>query len=176
MYMHFKLIAVVFGLFMVTPLAADAFCCDQKGQAGHHAQSACCDQPCCNDAKAVEPGAIEILLAMDSRQNPAPPVRQATDVWFQRPVLVGRAILQGHYVIEHDNERMSRGEPCTHLYAFNDRLRPVATFHCTHLERDRASENVVVLTNTANSSMQKLLEFQFAGERLAVDLERVELA
>ena len=91
-------------------------------------------------------------------------MRQATDVWFRRPVLVGRAILQGHYVIEHDNARMARGERCTHLYAFNNRRTPVATFHCTHLERDRSPENVVVLANTADSNMQKLAEFQFAGE------------
>jgi len=47
-------------------------------------------------------------------------------------------------VIEHDNDRMARGEPCTHIYAYNDRTTPVATFHCTHLERDRADEGVVV--------------------------------
>ena len=163
--MHFKhFAAVIVGVFMFTPLAAEASCCDQKDQAGHHAQSGCCVQPCCADAKAVEPSAIEILLAMDPQFNPAPPVRQATEVWFQRPVLVGRAILQGRYVIEHDNDRMARGEPCTHLYAYNNRVTPVATFHCTHLERDRASQNIVVLANTGDGSMQQLREFQFAGE------------
>jgi hypothetical protein len=108
-----------------------------------------------------------MLLAMDPQLNPAPPVRQATEVWFQRPVLVGRAILQGRYVIEHDNDRMARGEPCTHLYAYDDRSTPVATFHCTHLERDRASQNVVVLTTVPDGNMQKLTEFQFAGENFA---------
>ncbi len=99
--------------------------------------------------------------------NPAPPVRQTAEVWFQRPVLVGRAILQGRYVVEHDNDRMARGEPCTHLYAYNDRVTPVARFHCTHLERERASQNVVVLATTSDGNMQKLTEFQFAGESFA---------
>ena len=96
--------------------------------------------------------------------SPAPPVRQLAEVWVQRPVLVGRSILQGRYVIEHDNDRMARGEPCTHIYAYNERKTPVATFHCTHLERDRAAQNTVVLTTAADTNMQKLTEFQFAGE------------
>jgi hypothetical protein len=165
MHMHFKLFAVaaVAGIFLLAPASVQASCCDQMGQAVHDGHGGCCDKPCCNDKKSVEPGVSEDLQAMEAQLNPAPPVRQATEVWFQRPVLVGRAILQGRYVIEHDNERMARGEPCTHLYAYNDRVTPIATFHCTHLERDRASQNVVVLATTPDG-MQKLTEFQFAGE------------
>ena len=70
-------------------------------------------------------------------------------------------------MIEHDNDRMARGEPCTHIYAYNDRTTPVATFRCTHLERDRADQNVVVLTTTLDGNMKKLTEFQFAGETAA---------
>jgi hypothetical protein len=162
--MHCKLFgAAIAGMWLFAANPVEASCCDQKSPAVHHAQSGCCEKSCC-DATAAEPSAIEVLLAMDPQLNPAPPVRQATEVWFQRPVLVGRAILQGRYVIEHDNDRMARGEPCTHLYAYNNRVTPVATFHCTHLERDRSSQNVVVLANTPDSSMQTLTEFQFAGE------------
>ena len=159
--MHFKLfVAAAFaGTFLLAPAAVEASCCDQKGHAAHQAQ-ACCDKPCCQDHKAVE-------VKADPQLNPAPPVRQTAEVWFQRPVLVGRAILQGHYVIEHDNDRMARGEPCTHLYAFNDQTTPIATFDCTHLERDRAAQNTVVLTTTSDGSMQRLTEFQFAGETFA---------
>ena len=101
---------------------------------------------------------------MDPQLQPAPPVRQVTDVWFHRPVLVGKAILQGRYVIEHDNARMARGEPCTHIYAFNDRETPVVAFHCTHLERERAAQNQVVLVSTSDAGIVRLTEFQFAGE------------
>ena len=163
--MRFKLIAVgaVAGLFLLAPAAADAACCDQHS--AHHAKAGCCDMPCCKDAKSeAEPSIVEQFMSMDPQLNPAPPVRQTAEVWFQRPVLVGRSILQGRYVIEHDNDRMARGEPCTHIYAYNDRTTPVVTFHCTHLERDRADQNTVVLTTSGDTNMQKLTEFQFAGE------------
>ena len=163
--MRFKLIAIgaVAGLFLLAPAAADAACCDQHST--RHAQAACCDMPCCKDAKGeAESSIVEQFLSIDPQLNPAPPVRQLAEVWFQRPVLVGRSILQGRYVIEHDNDRMARGEPCTHIYAYNDRTTPVVTFHCTHLERDRAAQNIVVLTTSGDTNMQKLTEFQFAGE------------
>lgn len=167
--MHFTLLASVAcaGFLLLTPARVEASCCDQNQPAAHHGQAPCCDQPCCGKTPAEEPSAIDILLSMDPQLNPVPPARQTTEVWFQRPVLVGRAILQGRYVIEHDNDRMARGEPCTHLYAFEDRVTPVAAFHCTHLERDRASQNTVVLAPTSDGSMQKFTEFQFAGERFA---------
>lgn len=166
--MRFKLFAVgaIAGVFMLTPAAANASCCDQKDHAAHHAKAACCDMPCCKDAKAgAEVNVEEILLStMDRQLSPAPPVRQLAEVWFHRPVLVGRSMLQGRYVIEHDNDRMARGEPCTHIYAYDNRQKPVATFHCTHLERDRADSNLVVLVPVLDGSMQRLTEFQFAGE------------
>jgi hypothetical protein len=123
--------------------------------------------PCCANhqsaaAAAVEPSAIEVLMAMDPQWAPAPPVRQSSEVWFMRPVLVDGKILQGHYVIEHDNGRMARGEPCTHIYAFNDRTTPVVTFDCAHLERDRALQTTATLVT--RGTMEVLTEFQFAGE------------
>lgn len=166
--MHFQLLAVgaFVGLFLITPAAADASCCGQTAHSAQHAQAGCCDMPCCKDAKTgAETNVEEILLSMMDRQlSPAPPVRQLAEVWFHRPVLVGKAILQGRYVIEHDNDRMARGEPCTHIYAYDDRTIPVAMFSCTHLERDRADQNIVVLTTTSDGNMQRLTEFQFAGE------------
>ncbi len=167
-YMRFKLIAAgaVAGLFLLAPAAADAACCEQHS--ARHNPAGCCDMPCCKDAKtAAEPSIVEQFMSMDPQLNPAPPVRQLAEVWFHRPVLVGRAILQGRYVIEHDNDRMARGEPCTHIYAFNDRTKPVAAFHCTHLERGRADQNTVSLATAPDGLMKVLTEFQFAGETAA---------
>jgi len=152
--MHFKLLAVAVAaaLLLVSPARADASCCDKKDMACCKAEGmACCDHD-----------AIAVLLSLDPQLNPAPPVRQSTDVWFQRPVMIGRNILQGHYVIEHDNDRMARGEPCTHIYAFDNRTKPVVQFHCTHLERDRPAKNIAVLASKGD--FQVLTEFQFAGE------------
>src|SRR5436190_8530626 len=102
--MHFKLLAAAgaAAFLLLSPARADASCCDKKDMA-------CCEQKdmtCCG----ADLNAIDVLLAMDPQINPAPVVRQSTEVWFQRPVMVGRNILQGHYVIEHDNDRMARGE------------------------------------------------------------------
>ena len=153
----------------LAPASADASCCDQtthqmKGGAP------CCDMPCCADqGTKAEAKEVDLLLPLenDPQLNPAPPVRQATEVWFQRPVRVGNHILQGRYVIEHDNDRMGRGEPCTHIYAYHDRSKPVVAFHCTHLERDRNGTNTVVLVSTGDGTMQQMMEFQFAGEHAA---------
>ena len=169
--MHRTLVAaagMAVALFLA-PASADASCCDQ---AKHQmkAGAPCCDMPCCADhAVKAEPTDIELLLPLenDPQLNPAPPVRQQTEVWFQRPVMVGRHILQGRYVIEHDNDRMARGEPCTHIYAYNDRTKPVVAFHCTHLERDRNGTNTVALATIGDGSIQTMTEFQFAGEHAA---------
>ncbi len=161
--MHFKLLAAgaVTALMLFTPAAADAACCDQVHQA--HAAKACC----ADHHPSVEPSIVERFQENDPQLNPAPPVRQAADVWFTRPTLIGSAIVQGRYVIEHDNDRMARGERCTHVYAFDDRTKPVAAFQCTHLERPRADQNSVSLTMAPDGMMKVLTEFQFAGETAA---------
>jgi hypothetical protein len=164
--MHGNLLSVIFAgaAFVALPAPAAAACCDQQAPV----DGQCCDMPCCKDHhKANEPTIVERMLENDPQLNPAPPVRQTAEVWFHRPVLVGRSILQGRYVIEHDNNRMARGEPCTHIYAYNDRTKPVVTFKCTHLERDRAGRNQVVLFTAPDGLMQQLSEFQFAGETAA---------
>jgi hypothetical protein len=169
--MHFKLLvaAGVTGLLLLAPVPAAAACCDQHQM---KAGEACCDMPCCA-AQAVKPESTDVLsmlgwqddpqLANDPQLAPAPPVRQLTEIWFHRPALVGRHILQGRYVIEHDNDRMARGEPCTHIYAYDDQQTPVVAFHCTHLERARTDKNTVVLA-TNSEGWQVMQEFQFAGE------------
>jgi hypothetical protein len=160
--MHFKLFAAaaVAALVLLWPARATAACCDQ-------APAPCCDKAmaCCEKKDHVH-GVAGVPVEQDPQLNPVPPVRQMAEVWFTRPTLIGRAIVQGRYVIEHDNERMARGEPCTHIYAFDDRDTPVATFHCTHLERDRADHARAVVV-TMPDGMQKLTEFQFAGESAA---------
>ena len=159
-----KLVAVagLAGLLIAAPPAFAA-------QATHqHGTPPCCDMPCCQapartEQARTEPTAIDYALAAGF--IPAGPVRQEVTVWFMRPVLVGKSILQGQYVIQHDNERMARGEPCTHIYAYNDRTKPVVAFHCTHLEREKATTHQVVLQTGVD--LQKLQEFQFAGETAA---------
>jgi hypothetical protein len=86
-------------------------------------------------------------------------------VTFRDPVLVGDRILMGKYVIEHDNGRMARGRPCTHIYAYDDRRLPVVAFHCRHLNRPHSAAPTVTLLSLHDSSgLRRLTEFQFRGE------------
>lgn len=157
--------AAIAAFALVLPARAEAACCEAKQT------PACCeakqDHSCCEAKKGHvhEASAIDMLMSManDPQLEPAPPVRQVAEVWFQQPTWIGRTIVQGRYVIEHDNDRMARGEPCTHVYAYKDQKNPVATFHCTHLERDRANSNLVALIDDP-SGFKRLTEFQFAGE------------
>ena len=146
--MHSRLVGVITPIVLTLLLPAGV-------QAGGSEQ-ACCDNKAQRHVSSVA----------DPQLSPAPPIRQLAEVWFLRPTLIGKAIVQGHYVIEHDLDRMASGEPCTHVYAFGNRQKPIATFHCTHLERDRVAQNQVVLATMADG-MQKLMEFQFAGEYAA---------
>ena len=158
------------GLMFASPAFAAAPCCQEM-----KAVKACCDMPCCQDhvaTVAMPDSALTdpFFLAIQT-EPPVPPVvnvaaRQTTAVWFMQPVRVGDKILQGRYVIEHDNDRMARGEPCTHIYAFNDQKTPVVAFHCTHLERDAAKGNTVVLQSNPDG-LKTLTEFQFNGETAA---------
>ena len=163
--MHWKTLVVAFAaaVMVAAPAPAAAACCDQH----KHTQGACCNMPCCKDHHQADLNIVEKMLSTDPQLNPAPPVRQTAEVWLHRPVFIGGAILQGRYVIEHDNDRMARGEPCTHIYAYDNRDKPVVAFHCTHLERDRAERNIVVLYTGSDGRMQRLAEFQFAGETAA---------
>jgi hypothetical protein len=128
-----------------------------------------CAMPCCQTEKNLD--GLELWLSMAGGLTtaeelfPAPAPQRAV-VWFHRPVWVGRNVLMGQYVIEHDTERQARGEPCTHIYAMDDQRTPVVAFHCTHLEAARSDSNVVVLQSKGDSA-QKLLRFQFAGEDAA---------
>jgi hypothetical protein len=181
--MRFKIFAFIwFAALAAAPviLSADTGCCDQPMACCEQPAAGCCDgtpgdKSCCSqhathgiDVDPIEPSAVEILIAMDPNAIlPAaaedPPVRQTAVVWFNRPVWVGNTVLMGKHVIEHDTDRQARGEPCTHIYLAENMTVPVATFHCTHLDRQTVEKTTVVLRSLPDGT-QKLLEFQFAGE------------
>ena len=157
--MRIKLLAVAaFALLFFTPSRSFAACCDQSHSCCENAGAACCE----HTGHAADVSVLE-LLPLDTQLAPAPNARQTFDVWFKHPTWIGKVIVQGRYVIEHDNDRMARGEPCTHVYAYDNRDKPIATFHCTHLERERSSRNSVGLITTSDG-FKRLTEFQFAGE------------
>lgn len=107
------------------------------------------------------------LIAAAGFGLPSKPVVQTLAVTFQQPVRVGHFVLLGRYVIEHDDARMARGEPCTLIYAADDRRLPVVAFHCTHLERDASDVATVVLASADANGIKRLSEFQFGGDQAA---------
>ena len=140
------------------------------------AATGCGDDKCCSSAACCTHRAGEILLdPMDSGlavvapglewPTDSLPVREYAKVLFRDPVRVGRHVLMGPYVIEHDEERMAQGLPCTHIYAANDRRLPVVAFHCRHLVRQAGSKATVTLRRLPDPStrMFELVEFQFEG-------------
>ncbi len=157
-------------------------CCEGHGAEAAPMAKACCDHPqaapaqaatmaCCGDqapAMAAEccdtgiPDDPRVAIAGLGLTDPLPV--KTMNVHFREPVQVGSAILMGWYVIEHDDDRMARGEPCTYVYEYDTMRAPVATFHCTHLEREAPDVATVVLRPTVNPSIKALAEFQFSGE------------
>lgn len=112
--------------------------------------------PCCD--------ANDLTIAAAGLGLPEKPVVQRLAVTFREPVRVGGAVLFGRYVIEHDDARMARGEPCTYIFEAGDRRLPVVTFHCTHLERLETSTATVVLGGVNQSGVREFREFQYAGD------------
>jgi hypothetical protein len=122
-----------------------------------------CGEPamtCCEPTNDAAAAAVLIPQSVEAR-----PARETLTVWFKKPVKVGDRILLGKYVIEHDNNRMARGAPCTYIYAADDLRLPVVAFRCEHLHRSRGERASVTLPPLGEANgMQEFREFQFAGE------------
>jgi hypothetical protein len=152
-------------LLAVAPAVAFAEVCAHGADRPSVTNVAGCSHFAESDAVGVPPSA-------DQRNDDFPVAtefpRQTMTVWFPKPVKVGDRILLGTYVIEHDNVRMSRGQPCTHIYAASDPRLPVVAFRCRHLTRPTAHGPTVVVRPLGEANgMTELLAFQFAGESAA---------
>lgn len=137
----------------------------------------CGDQMCCTNAACCKHDAGDAALGPMEQMGVIPPgsewpagttdrpVREYAKVMFYNPVRVVDTILIGPYIIEHDEERMARGEPCTHIYALHDRQVPVIAFQCQHLDRKATERATVTLRRTPDpyTRIFELVEFQFEG-------------
>jgi hypothetical protein len=96
--------------------------------------------------------------------------RQSAIVTFERPTWVAGEMLIGTYIIVHDEDKMTRGEPCTALYRVGARKRPVeevVSFHCIPRERKVVpsfSTTVILNPPVRIDAFDTLTEFQFAGD------------
>lgn len=142
--------------------AAKGGCCASHAMAAPAAPAA--PMACCKHGGAMAVPADDPLVAMAGLGLVSPQPVKYMDVVFRDPVRVASTVLMGRYVIEHDEERMARGEPCTYIYEADDLRAPVVTFHCEHLERPAADGATLVLVPSNNPAMKTLTEFQFGGE------------
>jgi hypothetical protein len=136
--MRFTLLVIAAFAFLLVPVPAQA--ADQI-----------------SDVAYTDPDAVGVLFEMDQ-----PEVRQQALVRFWSPVRVAGKLLMGKYIVEHDTDRMARGEPCTHIYDFYSK-KLAAAFHCTHLTRPPSGTATVSITPRPQLP-GVLTEFQFAGE------------
>jgi len=142
--------------------SADSTCCDNHSR---------CDGVACCQHKN-DPQAEAVLMPEPAEQ--ATLARQTAVVRFDRPVRVTDHILFGKYIIEHDNDRQARGEPCTHIYAADNPRQPVVTFHCTHLDRPRVERDSVKLRSLGEINRASVMtEFQFKGDTAAHGVPRI---
>jgi len=98
----------------------------------------------------------------------AVPVRNAAVVKFIRPTIIAGTFVLGTVVLEHDDAKMARGEPCTTVYHYNantnERGKVIVDFMCLPRARPLATKFEVTSVNTV-SWPDRLTEYQFAGER-----------
>ena len=90
--------------------------------------------------------------------------RRTARITFEHPTWVADTLLVGTYVIDHDDHRMARGEPCTILYRPGTRDEVVVSFHCLPRERGIARSFVSRTRADPTADIDTLTEYQFAGE------------
>jgi hypothetical protein len=149
-------------LLAAAPASAEIRC--ELNQGRDHANTTACNHESSLGTAVVARMLNQHVTHIDRLE----PARQTMTVWFHKPVKIGDRILLGRYFIEHDNNRMARGRPCTHIYAASDPRLPVVAFRCTHLNRPMSARPVLVMRPLGDANgMAALLAFQFAGERAA---------
>ena len=103
------------------------------------------------------------------------PHQQSSMVHLLAPTLVSGTLLRaGEYTIVHDEDKMARGGPCTTFYCVDTagRLMDAVSFHCRPVAREPVASTTLSIViaspeerGGADSPVEKLIEYQFAGER-----------
>ena len=110
-----------------------------------------------------------ILLGAGAMTSAGPaPSRQWAIAYLHEPTLIGQTIVQGPVLFVHDDERMSRGEPCTTVRLFEPGSGPselLTEFHCIPTRRSVVHTFTVrTRPNTVDGFGCVLTEYQFAGD------------
>src|SRR6266536_1260180 len=96
------------------------------------------------------------------------PSHQSAIVTFEHPTWVARQMLIGTYLIVHDEDKMTQGEPCTALYrVVGTRALPleqVVSFHCIPRDRKVVRNFTTTVVSNPTLGIDTLTEYQFAGD------------
>ena len=118
------------------------------------------------------------------------PVRQWAMVELAKTTdVAGVHLNPGKYLIVHDAENMARGEACTTFYTFGPSgtgpRAEAVSFHCIPHERPIVSKTKLTMTtepgdtysctDSGNWTMDKLTEYQFAGDPEGHGVPTVEM-
>ena len=107
---------------------------------------------------------VPATVAMSGDRAPG---HQSAIVRFEHPTWVASEMLIGTYVVVHDEDKMTRGEPCTAFYRVGTRTRPleeVVSFHCIPRERKVVPGFTITVNSNAALGIDTLTEYQFAGD------------
>ena len=98
----------------------------------------------------------------------AVPTRRAAAVMFLRPTIIAGAFVLGPVLFEHDDARMVRGEPCTHVYRYDanrkDKGDLIVAFHCIRRDRNVGDEFEMIVSTPTPGGADRLLEYQFSND------------
>jgi hypothetical protein len=111
-------------------------------------------------------GAAVMMGFLAASTLDAVPARRAAVVRFLRPTIVAGSFVIGTVVIEHDDAKMARGEPCTTVYRYksaNEFGEPIVSFMCMPQHRPLATTFEATLIRNV-SWPDRLIEYQIAGE------------
>lgn len=101
-------------------------------------------------------GLLSATASADPRNN------EAATVEFAEPVALRGVFLHGKYRVEHDEDRMAKGEDCTYIY--NSKGKLVVSFHCTPVQRPKADRfTIVAWRELSPTSTPRIKEIQFSG-------------
>jgi hypothetical protein len=80
--------------------------------------------------------------------------------------VIAGAFVIGTVVIEHDDAKMAKGEPCTTVYRYKSDTEfgePIVSFMCMPQDRPLATKFEATLVHNV-SWPDRLIEYQIAGE------------
>lgn len=101
-----------------------------------------------------------------TRVDAAPAVRWAA-INLAEPTLIAGSFVYGPILVEHDDARMARGEPCTVIYRFQPGKglgKEITSFHCKPRWGDNTVDLFALSTRRNQNGDCVLVEYQFAGD------------